>query len=102
MGISLTIESKAITTLESYEGANNYILKLKHKLQLNPKFYPTRAQSEYILTNKDKTPKVAKKWVVLDSYFANKLANDKFLLQIPERIWVEKLLAEDPTDEDNV
>jgi hypothetical protein len=47
-----------------------------------------------ILTNKDKTPKVAKKWVVLDSYFANKLANDKFLLQIPERIWVEKLLAE--------
>ena len=94
MGISLTIESKAITTLESYEGANNYILKLKHKLQLNPKFYPTRAQSEYILTNKDKTPKVAKKWVILDSYFANKLANDKFLLQIPERIWVEKLLAE--------
>jgi SWI/SNF-related matrix-associated actin-dependent regulator 1 of chromatin subfamily A len=94
MGISLTIESKAITALESYEGANNYIINLKHKLQLNPKFYPTRAQSEYILTNKDKTPKVAKKWVVLDSYFANKLANDKFLLQIPERIWVEKLLAE--------
>ena len=94
MGISLTIESKAITSLESYDGANNYILNLKHKLQLNPKFYPTRAQSEYILTNKDKTPKVAKKWVVLDSYFANKLANDKFLLQIPERIWVEKLLAE--------
>jgi len=94
MGISLTIESKAITALESYEGANNYILNLKHKLQLNPKFYPTRAQSEYILTNKDKNPKVAKKWVVLDSYFANKLANDKFLLQIPERIWVEKLLAE--------
>ncbi len=94
MGISLTIESKAITALESYEGANNYILNLKHKLQLNPKFYPTRAQSEYILSNKDKNPKVAKKWVVLDSYFANKLANDKFLLQIPERIWVEKLLAE--------
>ena len=94
MGISLTIESKAITALESYEGANNYILNLKHKLQLNPKFYPTRAQSEYILANKDKNPKVAKKWVVLDSYFANKLANDKFLLQIPERIWVEKLLAE--------
>lgn len=94
MGIDLTIESKAISALEQYEGANNYILNLKHKLSINPKFYPTRSQAEYILTNKDKTPKVAKKWVVLDSYFANKLANDKFLMEVPERLWIEKLLAE--------
>lgn len=94
MGIDLTIESKAISALEQYEGANNYILNLKHKLSINSKFYPTRSQAEYILTNKDKTPKVAKKWVVLDSYFANKLANDKFLMEVPERLWIEKLLAE--------
>jgi SWI/SNF-related matrix-associated actin-dependent regulator of chromatin subfamily A-like protein 1 len=94
MGINLTIESKAISILETYEGANNYILNLKQKLEINPKFYPTRSQAEYVLTNKDKTPKVAKKWVVLDSYFANKLANDKFLIKIPERLWIEKLLAE--------
>ena len=94
MGIDLTIESKAITALVKYEGANNYILNLKQKLEINPKFYPTRSQAEYVLTNKDKTPKVAKKWVVLDSYFANKLANDKFLIKIPERLWIEKLLAE--------
>jgi SWI/SNF-related matrix-associated actin-dependent regulator of chromatin subfamily A-like protein 1 len=94
MGIDLTIESKAISALEQYEGANNYILNLKQKLSVNSKFYPTRSQAEYILTNKDKTPKVAKKWVVLDSYFANKLANDKFLMEVPERLWIEKLLAE--------
>jgi SWI/SNF-related matrix-associated actin-dependent regulator 1 of chromatin subfamily A len=32
--------------------------------------------------------------VVLDSYFSNKIANDKFLMEIPERMWIEKLLSE--------
>lgn len=90
----ITIESKAISLLETYQGANNYILNLKLKLQVNKKFYPTRAQSDYVINNYNKQPKVAKKWVVLDSYFSNKLANDKFLIQIPERMWIEKLLAE--------
>lgn len=90
----ITIESKAISLLENYQGANNYILNLKLKLQVNKKFYPTRAQSDYVINNYNKQPKVAKKWVVLDSYFSNKLANDKFLIQIPERMWIEKLLAE--------
>jgi SWI/SNF-related matrix-associated actin-dependent regulator 1 of chromatin subfamily A len=94
MSGTITIESKAISILENYQGSNNYILNLKVKLQVNKKFYPTRAQSEYIINNHDKQPKVAKKWVVLDSYFSNKLANDKFLIQIPEKMWIEKLLAE--------
>jgi SWI/SNF-related matrix-associated actin-dependent regulator 1 of chromatin subfamily A len=94
MGINLTIESKAVSILETYEGANNYILGLKDKLQNNKKFYPTRSQAEYIVTNKDNTPKVAKKWVMLDSYFSNKIANDKFLINVPEKLWIEKLLAE--------
>ena len=89
-----TIESKAISILENYEGANNYILGLKVKLNKNPKFFPTRSQSEYIINNHGKTPLVAKKWVVLDSYFANKIANERFLMTIPEKMWIEKLLAE--------
>jgi hypothetical protein len=72
------IESKAISILETYDGPNNYIQDLKRKLVLNKKFYPTRSQSEYIIANHDKTPKVAKKWVILDAYFAQKLADDKF------------------------
>lgn len=90
----ITIESKALSILETYEGSNNYIQELKRKFQLNKKFYPTRSQSEYIINNHDKQPKVAKKWAMLDTYFAQKLANDKLYTQIPEKVWVEKLLAE--------
>ena len=92
--IEISLESKAMTLLETYEGGNNYLLELKRKSQLNRKFYPTRNQAEYIINNHDKQPKVAKKWVVLDAYFAQKLADDKLYTQIPEKIWVEKLLAE--------
>lgn len=89
-----SLESKAINILEEYDGSNNYILELKRKSQINRKFYPTRSQSEYIINNHDKTPKVAKKWVVLDAYFAQKFANDKLLTKVPNKIWIEKLLAE--------
>ena len=90
----ISLESKALSLLEQYEGANNYILELKRKSQINKKFYPTRSQSEYIINNHDKQPKVAKKWVILDAYFSQKLADDKLYTEIPQRVWVEKLLAE--------
>ena len=94
MNMEISLESKAMSLLESYEGANNYIVELKRKSQLNKKFYPTRSQAEYIINNHDKTPKVAKKWVILDAYFAQRLADDKLYTTIPEKVWVEKLLAE--------
>lgn len=78
----------------SYSGANNYILKLKVQKETNPKFYPTRAQSEYIISFHNTTPKVGKKWVDLDPYFAKKIADEKLFTTIPERVWVEKLLVE--------
>ena len=89
-----SLESRAIELLESYEGSNNYILELQRRCNLNRKFYPTRSQAEYVINNHDKKPKVAKKWVVLDTYFAQKFANDKLLTKVPEKIWIEKLLAE--------
>ena len=92
--MEISLESKALTLLETYEGANNYILELKRKSQVNRKFYPTRSQSEYIINNHDKQPKVAKKWVILDAYFAQKLADDRLMTEIPEKVWVEKLLAD--------
>jgi SWI/SNF-related matrix-associated actin-dependent regulator 1 of chromatin subfamily A len=88
------MESKALSILETYSGANNYILELKRKSEINRKFYPTRSQSEYIINNHEKQPKVAKKWVILDAYFAQKLADDRLLTEIPEKVWVEKLLAD--------
>ena len=89
-----SLESKAMSLLDTYEGGNNYIIELKRKSQINKRFYPTRSQSEYIINNHDKQPKVAKKWVILDAYFAQKLADDKLMTEIPEKVWVEKLLAD--------
>ena len=88
------IEHKALDLLEVYSGANNYILYLKHKKEVSSKFYPTRSQSEYITTYYNTAPKVARKWVELDTYFAKKFAEEKYLLQVPEQIYVEKLLVE--------
>ena len=88
------IEHKALDLLETYSGANNYILYLKHKKEVSSKFYPTRSQAEYITTYYNTTPKVARKWVELDSYFAKKFAEERYLLQVPEQIYVEKLLVE--------
>ena len=91
------LERKALELLENYEGANNYVLRLKTKMLDNPKFYPTRAQSEYIINFHQNIPKVAKKWVNLDPYFAQKIADDKLFTQVPEKIYVEKLLVEKDT-----
>ena len=94
MSTEISLESKAISLLESYSGFNNYILELKKKSQINKKFYPTRSQSEYIISNYDLQPKVARKWVILDTYFAQKFADDKLLSKVPDKLYVEKILAE--------
>jgi SWI/SNF-related matrix-associated actin-dependent regulator 1 of chromatin subfamily A len=91
------LERKALYILEQYEGANNYILRLKVKMLDNPKFYPTRSQSEYIMNFHSRVPKIAKKWVDLDPYFAQKIADDKLFTKVPTNIYVEKLLVEKDT-----
>ena len=80
--------------LDSYSGANNYIIYMKTKKETNKKFYPTRSQAEYITTYFDTKPKVARKWVELDHYFAKKFAEERYLFETPEKIYIEKLLVE--------
>jgi SWI/SNF-related matrix-associated actin-dependent regulator 1 of chromatin subfamily A len=88
------IEHKALDLLDSYSGANNHILYMKTKKDTNKKFYPTRTQAEYVVTYFDTKPKVARKWVELDQYFAKKFATERYLLETPEKIYIEKLLVE--------
>ena len=71
------IELRALKVLETYDGANNYILRLQSQKKQNPKFYPTRAQSEYIINFKDTKPKVGKRWVEINPYFAKKIADGR-------------------------
>ena len=89
-----TIESRALNILEDYSGGNNYILKLQLKFKTNKKFFPTRNQAEYIVNYSSSTPKIAKRWVDLDQYFAQKIADDKGYIEIPTQVYVEKLLVE--------
>lgn len=91
---STLIETKALYILDNYLGGNNYILKLKNLKETNKKFYPTRSQSEYIVNYNSVEPKVAKKWVNIEPYFAKKIADEKNMLNIPTDVWVEKLLVD--------
>ena len=90
----ISIEQRALDILSSYEGGNNFIIKLKQQQTVNKKFFPTRTQSDYIITYHNEKPKVAKKWVDLDPYFAKKFADEKLFREIPDKIYVEKLLVE--------
>ena len=80
--------------MDSYSGANNHILYMKTKKETNKKFYPTRTQAEYVVTYFDTKPKVARKWVELDPYFAKKFAQERYLFETPEKVYIEKLLVE--------
>jgi SWI/SNF-related matrix-associated actin-dependent regulator of chromatin subfamily A-like protein 1 len=88
------LEQKALNVLHEYEGANNYILKLKGIFNPNKRGIPTRSQCEYILNYSNTTPKVAKKWVEMDDYFSEKIANEKLYTVPPKQVWIEKLLVE--------
>ena len=91
------MERKALDLLETYSGANNYIMRLRQKQIDNKKFYPTRAQAEYIVNYFNTTPKVAKKWVDLDEYFSKKISDEKLFTKIATKVYVEKLLIEKDT-----
>ena len=88
------VERKALNILEDYLGSNNFIINLKQKFLTNKNFVPTRSQSDYIITYSSITPKVAKKWVEIDPYFAKKISDEKLYTTVPKEIWVEKLLVE--------
>ena len=92
--LSSLVEQKALVLLESYSGANNHIIYLQNKKKTNGKFYPTRTQSDYIINYFNTTPKIARKWVDLDTYFAKKFAEERYLMETPEKIYIEKLLVE--------
>ena len=72
-------------------------MRLKQKQIDNKKFYPTRAQAEYIVNYINTTPKVAKKWVDLDEYFSKKISDEKLFTKIATKVYVEKLLIEKDT-----
>lgn len=84
----------ALDILKNYNGDNNYLINIRNLSFDNPNFYLTDSQIEYISLFNETKPKVARKWVELDPYYAKMIADDKLLVKIPEKMWVEKLLVE--------
>jgi len=87
-------EIKATRILENYEGYNNYILSIKNKMETKKHFKMTRAQADYINDFHLTVPKIARKWVMLDDYFGQKMMDEKLLTKKPTQIYVEKILVE--------
>jgi len=92
--ISKIPEVKAQRILETYDGFNNYILSIKKKSETQKHFKLTRAQADYINSYNQMVPKLARKWVDLDSYFGTKMMEEKLLTKVPEKVYVEKILVE--------
>jgi len=87
-------KDEVLEILKLYNGSNNYLINIRYLYLNNPNFSLTDSQIEYITSFSETKPKVARKWVELDSYYAKMIADDKLLVKIPEKMWVEKLLAE--------
>jgi SWI/SNF-related matrix-associated actin-dependent regulator 1 of chromatin subfamily A len=87
-------EVRAQRILEEYDGFNNYIMSIKKKSEVQKHFKLTRAQADYINSYYETTPKIARKWVDLDSYFGTKMMEEKLLTKVPDKVYVEKILIE--------
>ena len=87
-------KDEVLEILKLYNGSNNYLINIRYLYLNNPNFSLTDSQIEYITSFSETKPKVARKWVELDSYYAKMIADDKLLVKIPEKMWVEKLLVE--------
>lgn len=80
--------------LLEYSGANNHLLELKNKFTSVKNFKLTRPQSDYVINYHNVEPKVAKKYIKIVDSFAEKIMDERLLLDKLEHIWCEKLLCE--------
>lgn len=88
---------KSRTTLDkvrNYNGTNDHILKMKKKLDNEGFFLLTTSQIQYVEENIEREPIIVNKVVDITPYFGEQLKEKYELKNIPERIFVESLLAE--------
>jgi len=80
--------------VRSYIGTNEHILKIKNKLELEGFFVLTPNQIQYITDNFDREPMVINKVVDITPYLGEQLKEKHELKNIPERVFIETLLAD--------
>jgi SNF2 family DNA or RNA helicase len=87
-------EIEAREILSSYSGSNNQLLEWKVKMETAKSFTFTRPQAEYVIKYQDTIPKVARKYVNIVETFGEKIMEQRLLVTVPQKIWVEKLLCD--------
>jgi len=80
--------------VRSYTGSNEHILKIKNKLERDGFFVLTPNQIQYITDNFDREPTTINKVVDITPYLGEQLKEKYELKNIPERVFVEVLLAD--------
>jgi SWI/SNF-related matrix-associated actin-dependent regulator 1 of chromatin subfamily A len=87
-------DRSALSLLESYEGKNPYIKKLKKDLIRNKKLKLTDNQSKYIRENIDKDPVKINRVLRISTFLGEELQKTQELSFVPEKILIEYILAE--------
>ena len=84
----------SLSLLETYEGINPYIKKLKNEFIKNKKIQLTENQSKYIAENHDKVPQYVNRIISITPYLGEELKKIDELSFTPEKILIEFILAE--------
>ncbi len=84
----------AISLLESYEGINPYLIKLRIEFLKNKKLALTENQSKYIMDNHDREPVYVNRVVGVTAYLGEELQKQEGLSFVPEKVLIEFILAE--------
>lgn len=84
----------AITLLESYDGINPYLKRLKADYMKNKKLALTDNQSRYIVENHEREPLYINRIVGITSYLGEELKKLDDLSFTPEKVLIEFILAE--------
>jgi len=84
----------ALSLLETYDGINPYLLKLKNELLKNGKIILTDTQSKYIVENHDREPLFINRVINITEYLGLELQKNDGVSFVPEKILIEFILAE--------
>ncbi len=85
---------RAIDLLENYSGKNPYLKKMKADYLKTKKIVLTENQSNYIIDFHDVEPQLINKVVNISSYLGEELKNKENISFLPERIFIEFMLAD--------
>lgn len=96
MGINVEDKKNAIDLLEKYSGNNPYLLNLKKDF-FNGRISLNDFNTEYIIKNYDKEPKLINKNIKITQWYGEKLQNDWEIDFLPKILKIKYLLGETET-----